>query len=111
MTDNPHANQSGAPIYRLPIGRRRAMFAMLVVLTITGLICLMAVTLSACGFGIIDLVILVLFAATLPWSVVGFWNATIGFLLMRFADRDARALLKANCKSSWRNCGTSPRAW
>jgi membrane glycosyltransferase len=88
MTDNPHANQSGAPIYRLPIGRRRAMFAMLVVLTITGLICLMAVTLSACGFGIIDLVILVLFAATLPWSVVGFWNATIGFLLMRFADRD-----------------------
>jgi membrane glycosyltransferase len=27
----------------------------------------------------------VLFAVTLPWYVIGFWNATIGLLIMRFA--------------------------
>ena len=26
-----------------------------------------------------------LFAITLPWYVIGFWNATIGLLIMRFA--------------------------
>ena len=26
-----------------------------------------------------------LFGCTLPWSVIGFWNAAIGFLVMRFA--------------------------
>ena len=26
-----------------------------------------------------------LFAVTLPWYVIGFWNATIGLLIMRFA--------------------------
>jgi membrane glycosyltransferase len=28
----------------------------------------------------------VLFAVTLPWSVIGFWNATIGLFIMRSAD-------------------------
>ena len=45
----------------------------------------MALALSAGGFGIVDVVLLVLFALTLPWTVIGFWNATIGFLIMRFA--------------------------
>ena len=36
-------------------------------------------------FGALDLVLVVLFAVTLPWYVIGFWNATIGFLIMRFA--------------------------
>ena len=31
--------------------------------------------------------LLVLFAVTLPWSVIGFWNAAIGFLIMRFCAR------------------------
>ena len=48
----------------------------------------MALALSPGGFGIVDVVILVLFAVTLPWMVVGFWNATIGFLIMRFARPD-----------------------
>ena len=35
---------------------------------------------------------LVLFAVTLPWSVIGFWNAVIGFLIMRFCRDPAAAV-------------------
>ena len=64
---------------------RRVLFAGLVLLTIAGLLALAAKALSAGGFGAVDALLLVLFGATLPWSVIGFWNATIGFLVMRFA--------------------------
>ncbi len=46
---------------------------------------LAAVALSPGGFDAIDIMLLVLFAATLPWTVAGFWNAVIGFLIMRFS--------------------------
>ena len=36
------------------------------------------------------LVLLALFALTLPWMVIGFWNAVIGFLIMRFAPIRSR---------------------
>ena len=64
---------------------RRMLFAALVLLTIAGLLALAAKALSAGGFGVVDALLLVLFGCTLPWSVIGFWNATIGFLVMRFA--------------------------
>ena len=64
---------------------RRILFAALVGLTIAALLALAARALSAGGFGLVDALILVLFGCTLPWSVIGFWNATIGFLVMRFA--------------------------
>jgi membrane glycosyltransferase len=35
---------------------------------------------------------LVLFTITLPWSVIGFWNATIGFLIMRLCHDPAVAV-------------------
>ncbi len=56
------------------------------------LLVLAAIALSAGGFGPADALLLVLFALTLPWSVIGFWNATIGFFIMRFA-RDPIALV------------------
>ena len=34
-----------------------------------------------------------LFAVTLPWIVVGFWNAMIGFLIMRFAADPVAAVV------------------
>ncbi len=64
---------------------RRLLFAALVLLTIAGLLALAAKALSAGGLGAVDVLLLVLFGCTLPWSVIGFWNATIGFLVMRFA--------------------------
>jgi membrane glycosyltransferase len=64
---------------------RRVLFATLVLFTIAWLLLVAGKGLSAGGFGIMDAVLLVLFGCTLPWSVIGFWNATVGFLVMRFA--------------------------
>src|SRR5499426_43482 len=64
---------------------RPVLFFTSVALTIAGLIWLAVVALSPGGFGAVDLILVVLFAITLPWYVIGFWNATIGLLIMRFA--------------------------
>ena len=50
------------------------------------MIWLMVFALSPGGFGLVDLGVVALFAVTLPWTVIGFWNATIGLLIMRFTD-------------------------
>jgi membrane glycosyltransferase len=64
---------------------RRVLFAALIIVTIAGLFTLAAYALSAGGFGLADALLLLFFALTMPWSVIGFWNAAIGFLIMRFA--------------------------
>ncbi len=74
---------------------RRALFFALVGLTIAGQIALAAVALSPGGFGAVDIVLIVLFAVTLPWYVIGFWNATIGLLIMRFARDPVAAVIPA----------------
>jgi membrane glycosyltransferase len=61
------------------------LFATLVVVSIAGLLALAAYALSAGGFSLTDTLLLLFFALTMPWSVIGFWNAAIGFILMRFA--------------------------
>ena len=57
------------------------------VVTIAVLLALAAYALSAGGFGIADALLLLFFGLTMPWSVIGFWNAAIGFFIMRFATR------------------------
>ena len=74
---------------------RRVLFGVLATATIAGMVELMAIALSAGGFGIVDLAILLLFAVTLPWIVLGFWNAIIGFIIMRFAADPVAAVLPA----------------
>jgi membrane glycosyltransferase len=44
---------------------------------------LMVWTLSAGGFDALDAVITVLFAMTVPFNAIAFWNAVIGLILMR----------------------------
>jgi membrane glycosyltransferase len=73
------AAPAGVPV------RRPIAFFLAVGLTIAGLVWLALIALSPGGFGVTDLVLVVLFAVTLPWYVIGFWNATIGFLIMRLA--------------------------
>lgn len=63
------------------LARRRALFAALVGVTMAAILWLAAMAVPPRGAGAI--LFLLLFTATLPWSVVGFWNATIGFLIMR----------------------------
>ena len=69
------------------------LFAALFVATMAGSLALAALALSPGGFGIMDLVLLVLFAATLPWMVAGFWNALIGFLIMRISADPIAAVM------------------
>lgn len=73
--------------------RRRALFAVLVAVTIIGMLWLAQIALSAGGFGLIDIVLLTLFALTLPWTAIGFWNATIGFLVMRLCRNPVAAVV------------------
>ncbi len=61
-------------------------------LTIAGLVWLAVVALSPGGFGALDFVLIVLFTVTLPWYVIGFWNATIGLLIMRLTRDPAAAV-------------------
>lgn len=68
-----------------PTGRRILFFS-LVGSSIAGLVWLLVFALSANGVSAIDLLLATLFAITLPWTVIGFWNATIGLLIMRFAQ-------------------------
>src|SRR6266568_4295464 len=67
------------------LGLRQALFFTLVGLSLIGLVWLCAVSLSVGRFGAVDLALVALFAITLPWTVISFWNATIGLLIMRFA--------------------------
>jgi membrane glycosyltransferase len=72
---------------------RPVLFFLCVGLSMAGLIWLALVALSPGGIGAIDLILVVLFAVTLPWYVIGFWNATIGLLIMRFARDPVAAVL------------------
>jgi membrane glycosyltransferase len=72
---------------------RRLLFAVLFAATMAGSLALAAVALSPGGFGIIDIALLALFAITLPWTVAGFWNAVIGFLIMRVSANPIAAVM------------------
>src|ERR1043165_4574865 len=52
----------------------------------------MAATLFPTGGDPVGAAMLLLFAMTLPWTTIGFWNAVIGFALMAFA-RDPAGLV------------------
>ncbi|GGB46195.1 hypothetical protein GCM10011316_17870 [Roseibium aquae] len=71
---------------------RRAFFAGAVLSLFFGLSALMAFTLSPGGLGPLDLFILACFMVTLPWTIIGFLNAVIGLLIMRFAKDPVSAV-------------------
>src|ERR1700761_3552003 len=72
---------------------RRAAFAALFVATMAVSLWLAVVALAPGGYGILDLAALACFAATLPWMVAGFWNAVIGFAVIRLAADPAIAVM------------------
>lgn len=67
------------------VGLRRFIFALLVGLSILGLTALLVLTLSSNGISLSEGLMILCFVATLPWTVIGFWNAVIGLLIMRFS--------------------------
>jgi len=74
----------------IALRRRRAAFAAAVIGTSIALLALMAATLFISGPDPLGIAMLILFAVTLPWTTIGFWNAVIGFALMIFARDPAR---------------------
>src|SRR4029078_4654432 len=75
------------------ISGRRALFAGLFAVSMAALIALAAAALSPGGFSALDIVLIILFAITLPWMVAGFWNALIGFLILRFSSDPVATVL------------------
>jgi len=71
---------------------RRLVFSSLLAISFFGLTALMAVTLSPGGLTPLDLFILVCFMVTLPWTIIGFWNAVIGLLVMRLSKDPVKAV-------------------
>ena len=88
------------------ISGRRMLFVVLFTVTMAGSLALAALALSPSGFGVLDVTLLVLFAATLPWTVAGFCNALIGFLITRFSADPAAAVMPVAA----RICGNEPVA-
>ncbi|MGB5834062.1 MAG: glucans biosynthesis glucosyltransferase MdoH [Thiohalocapsa sp.] len=78
----PDANAVG---HRVPIRLRRQLFAGLVAATVLTALALMVWTLSAGGYDAVDMAMTLLFATTIPWAAIGFWNAVIGLSIMRTA--------------------------
>lgn len=77
----PTTPPAGSPSLR----GRRILFASLVAGTSALLLGLMAATLFVEAPDPLGIAMLLLFALTLPWTTIGFWNAVIGFALMAFA--------------------------
>lgn len=75
---------------------RRIIFSSLVVFTIISLLGMMTYSLSLGGIVLAEWVLLVCFAITLPWTAIGFWNAAIGFLLMRTTKNAAEHVFPAS---------------
>lgn len=71
---------------------RRVLFFVLLAVSFVGLGALMTVTLSPGGYSPLDLFILACFLITLPWTIIGFWNAVIGLLVMRLAKNPVDAV-------------------
>ncbi|MTI43824.1 glucans biosynthesis glucosyltransferase MdoH [Roseibium hamelinense] len=69
---------------------RRLVFGCLVLISFVALAALMAFTLSPGGFGIMDILLWSSFVVTLPWTIIGFWNAVIGLSVMRFSRDPAQ---------------------
>lgn len=74
---------------------RRLMLAALVIATMAGLMTLATLALAPGGHDALDLALLACFALTLPWAAIGFWNAVIGFLIMRGARDPVAAVFPA----------------
>ncbi len=76
----------------MSVARRRQLFALLVIGCVVLLGGLMVKALSPHGLSLPEYVMLALFVITLPWMVIGFWNAMLGLVLLRSTRDPASAV-------------------
>src|SRR5262245_45830131 len=72
------------------IFRRRLAMATLTIGMIAGLLYVLARVLGSDGWTALDIGIFISFAVSAPWTVMGFWNAVIGFGILHFAKNPTR---------------------
>jgi membrane glycosyltransferase len=77
------------------IGLRRALFAGLTMATAAMLLVLATMALAPGRWSGLDIALLLLFSMTVPWAVIGFWNAVIGLVVMRLAADSVAAVFPA----------------
>ncbi len=94
----------------MPVHRRRQLFAALVTSTLLVATALMVWTLSAGGFDALDVIITGLFALTVPFNAIAFWNAVIGLSLARTSPDLARAVCPALVEATDRSPVTTSTA-
>ncbi len=82
-----------APADSTRLTLRRTIFAGLVLATMAIALAALTYVLAADGLSIIDGMMLTAFLITLPWTVIGFWNAVIGLLILRFAPDPVAAVM------------------
>ncbi len=66
--------------------RRRLVMAALTLSTIGALLYVLAVVLGSDGWTALDIGIYTAFVFSAPWTVMGFWNAVIGFWLLHLVE-------------------------
>ncbi|TBN52516.1 glucans biosynthesis glucosyltransferase MdoH [Hansschlegelia quercus] len=71
---------------RRTLAFRRTTFGLLVAGTSVVLAAALAAVLALDGWSAPELVMFGCFLVSTPWLVIGFWNAVIGFALLRFSD-------------------------
>jgi membrane glycosyltransferase len=71
---------------------RRVLFAALILCSMLGLLWTATLALGPRGLSALDLALIALLAVTLPWIVIGFWNAMIGLVIMRCAPDPVAAV-------------------
>jgi membrane glycosyltransferase len=77
------------------IGQRRALFLALCLATAGAMATGFYAILAAGGWSWAEIAIFAVYLPTLPWTVIGFWNAFIGFLLLHVARDPLRQVLPA----------------
>lgn len=87
--------EAALPSHAGSLAGRRLLFATLVGATVAATMALGAAALSAHRPGVLDAALLVLLFVTRPWTVIGFWNAVIGLMIMRFSRHPAAAVTPA----------------
>lgn len=93
---NPPLNITADPVIRL----RRLIFAVLSLTTAVLMLYLVNQALASNTPLLLRILMLALFALTLPWMVVGFWNAIIGLIPCQCSKDPASLVLPSSMKTN-----------
>ncbi|SMF78826.1 membrane glycosyltransferase [Tistlia consotensis] len=86
----------------MPLAARRALMLALTTATIAGLLAAFLTLVGGRDAGPLGLAMAGCFLLTLPWTVIGFWNAALGWWLLRRGERGLAAAAPL-VESGWRD--------